>query len=156
MKSNQNPKPWKREQLSFFECEGESKMLQERGKNGLRNKLVKDLRDKFPNAVVISHEDKYTYGIPDISFTRGGITTWIEVKVAQPKIKKGREIQLFVTQSLEIQGWCFYIVYQEKKNGEQFAYIVSPKVIKNNNWENDYFVKTGNFNSELIFDFLSS
>lgn len=44
-------------------------------------RLVKRLRQAFPNAVVIKHADNFTGGVPDLSVTLGGRTWWVEVKV---------------------------------------------------------------------------
>lgn len=74
----------------------------------LTQELVRALRKKLPNSVVFKHADGITYGIPDISVTWLGSTTWLEVKRGRVE---GRIIQNRTLQNLEEQGNAFYILY---------------------------------------------
>jgi hypothetical protein len=53
----------------------------------LKRKLVDTLRVTMPGAVVIRHEDKFTAGVPDLSVSWNGITSFVEVKYQ----RKGRK-----------------------------------------------------------------
>lgn len=44
-------------------------------------KLLKELRRRMPNAVIIKFNDRSTSGIPDFCIVRDGVTQWFEVKV---------------------------------------------------------------------------
>ena len=46
----------------------------------LKRRLVKAILATHPGAVVYRHEDAFTAGIPDISVTWAGLTSWWEVK----------------------------------------------------------------------------
>lgn len=42
--------------------------------------LTKELRRRLPRSVVFKHCDLYTAGVPDLSVTLAGVTTWFEAK----------------------------------------------------------------------------
>lgn len=72
----------------------------------------------IPGAVVFKHNDATTAGIPDITFSLAGYTTWIEVKRGHPK---GRRIQLHNMKHLEIAARAVYVIYTEDAD-----WIVAP------------------------------
>lgn len=78
----------------------------------LVTQLKNALRAAMSGAVVIKHHDAITAGIPDLSVTWSGTTTWLEVKYANPKLLK-RELQHQVMLSLERQGQgsAYYVLY---------------------------------------------
>lgn len=77
----------------------------------LTSRLVAELR-KIPGAVVFKHADSMTPGIPDVSVTLLGSTTWLEVKVSRDgRTIKGREQQHLNVVRLSKSGHCFYVVY---------------------------------------------
>jgi len=43
-------------------------------------KLVKKLRRRLPKSVIFKFNDRLTGGIPDLSVTLNGLTTWLEAK----------------------------------------------------------------------------
>ena len=76
----------------------------------LTQRLVKAIRKGLPNSVVFKHSDRVTYGIPDVSVTWLGSTTWLEMKriaVSGAAIQHARMCQLAT------QGRAFYVVFQE-------------------------------------------
>ena len=75
----------------------------------LKSALVRQLK-LIPYSLVLRHEDKITSGIPDISFTRGGRTTWWECKFANPSFKS-KGIQDLTMKKLGRFGLAFYIVW---------------------------------------------
>lgn len=93
----------------------------------LKHELCNLLKQALPGSVVFRHEDQFTAGIPDISVTWGGITVWIEVKLAKPSIK-GREIQLMTGVRLDGAGNCIYVVYELRDNNKKTR-ILKPKEI---------------------------
>lgn len=46
----------------------------------LQGKLIQHLVLGLPKAVIFDHNDRSTAGIPDLSITWGGYTTWLELK----------------------------------------------------------------------------
>ena len=103
----------------------------------LKSALVKDLRYFLPGYVILRHEDRITHGIPDITVTGSGKTTWIEAKFANPKFQS-RGIQELTLSRLALAGSAFYIVWSLDKFGDRLTYIVSPKDIGKpmDEWEN--------------------
>jgi hypothetical protein len=97
-------------------------------KSGLKVRLVA----RFPRAVVLRHEDQYTAGIPDMSFTLG-LTTWIEVKLERSSsgFKRGRRIQRHTAQRLALVGECVYVIYRESPKS---TVILDPKFIDEKEW----------------------
>jgi len=91
----------------------------------LKSKLVKTLKETLPGAVVFRHEDKITAGIPDISVTWAGYTTWLEVKHANPRVRS-REIQFIIVKDLAAAGSCFYVVYARDARGRYETQLVHP------------------------------
>lgn len=88
----------------------------------LKSALVKELRTSCPFAVVLRHEDKITSGIPDMSFTDGGSTSWWEAKLANPGFKS-KGIQELMMLRLGRRGKAFYIIWDIPRD---FTFIVQP------------------------------
>ena len=89
----------------------------------LKQSLVKEMRKQMRGVVVFRHEDRHIFGVPDISCTWGGITSWWEVKVADPAVKI-TSIQVLTCQKLAKAGSaCGIIIYQEMPH---CSYIVDP------------------------------
>lgn len=110
--------------------------MKERGPQGTRTKLVENLRNRVPHAITIAHEDRYTYGIPDISFTWDGLTQWIEVKNALNGVMhKAREIQLYTAIQLEKNGICWYAIFDELRGGSVRTILCPPRAVKDKTWK---------------------
>jgi hypothetical protein len=76
----------------------------------LTTALKNALRTAMPGAVVIKHHDAITAGVPDLSVTWRGTTTWLEVKFLNPRLLK-RPLQHQVMLSLEREGSALYVLY---------------------------------------------
>lgn len=50
----------------------------------LKRRLCDETKKLIPGVVVFRHEDKFTGGIPDCSFTAFDRTVWVEVKYRRP------------------------------------------------------------------------
>ncbi|MCG3774243.1 MAG: hypothetical protein JW395_1061 [Nitrospira sp.] len=93
----------------------------------LKAELCAEGRLRLPGWEIIRHEDLFTHGIPDMTFTGAGKTTWIEAKHATPGFKvKG--IQKHRMKRLALAGNAFFLVYWEKGTVKR-TYIVAPKDI---------------------------
>jgi len=95
----------------------------------LKGNLVKELRLSFPSFVIIRHEDSFTHGIPDISIDGNKITSWIEVKYANPTFAS-KGIQELTMLRLANASHAFYVVYFEKA-GNKRTYFIAPHDIGN-------------------------
>jgi hypothetical protein len=100
----------------------------------LKAALVAHLRKNLPGFVIIRHEDRLTSGVPDISVSGNGRTTWWEVKLAPGFKSKG--IQKLTLLKLSLSGYARYIIYD--KSGS--VYIVQPKDL--DCWDIDYSMKS--------------
>lgn len=119
----------------------------------LKDQLVAHLRAEFRGAVILRHEDKGTAGIPDLSFTWLGKTTWIEAKFANPYVR-GKGLQDLICMRLAAAGNCWYVVW-EVKQGVKRTLIVHPKDIQAGQLENtpDERMNVG-FDHRLVASFL--
>ena len=97
----------------------------------IKSALVKTLRLALPGFVVIRHEDRFTAGVPDISVTGHGLTSWWEVKFANPRLHS-RDVQRLTALRLASAGVCFYVVYQLEDDMRRVA-VVHPHWIED--WE---------------------
>lgn len=91
----------------------------------LTSALVKLAREQLRGAVVLKHADSFTYGIPDLSVTWHGKTTWWEVKFADPGLQSSG-VQDKVCMQLAAAGFCRYIVYHLLRDTKR-TLIVHPK-----------------------------
>ena len=69
------------------------------------------LKTQLPQAVALRHEDLYTAGIPDLSVTLAGRTSWWEIKYADPFFKTSK-IQKHICTRLAECGVCWYVIFQ--------------------------------------------
>ena len=69
-----------------------------------------------------------SHGMPDISVTGNGTTTWIEAKFANPKFDS-KGIQELTMRRLASTSHAFYVVWRMAKNGEVSTHIVTPNDI---------------------------
>lgn len=91
----------------------------------LKSALMRYLRKKHPSAVILRHEDRITAGIPDVSVTWDGSTSWWEVKYAKSRIRT-RGIQELTCLRLARQGLCYYLIYEERDAFHKRTRIVTP------------------------------
>lgn len=78
--------------------------------------LIRRLHLEFPRVVVLKHCDRFTAGIPDLSVSTGGYTTWLEVKLVRPRENLWdlvRELQLMRLRMLDVatHGRAWLLVY---------------------------------------------
>lgn len=89
----------------------------------LKDKLVMIGRQALPAYVWLRHEDHGTIGIPDLTITGHGITSWWEVKYADPTFVS-RGIQELVMKRLGEQGIARYLIFREDIN--RFVGVLTP------------------------------
>ncbi len=76
----------------------------------LTRELILTIEKTLPGSVVFKHSDRITFGVPDVSVTWMGTTTWIEIKRGH---LSGRKIQQRTLQRLSKQTSAFYVVYYD-------------------------------------------
>lgn len=81
----------------------------------LESQLTAALKKHLINAlggVVFKHADAITAGIPDLSVTWNGHTSWVEVK--RGKGVKTRGVQAYTLRQLSAEGSCWVVQYTEE------------------------------------------
>jgi len=86
------------------------------------------MRLHLPGAVVFRHEDHFTAGVPDISITNAGHTTWIEVKIARNGKIRSKGIQKLTAQKLAMAGAkTLFVIFEDDGTA---TYICHPSRIE--------------------------
>lgn len=98
----------------------------------LTAKLKTALENGLAYAVVIKHCDAITAGVPDMSVTWNGRTTWLEIKRVVNGTLHSKGIQFLMLSRLAVVGSAFYIVFDEKLNR---TFMVPPYQLKNKTYE---------------------
>jgi hypothetical protein len=93
----------------------------------LKRDLTKTLRTALIGYLVLRIENNASNGISDIIVVGNKITSFIEVKYADPDFKSKGDQELMMNR-LARQGYAFYVIYEEKER-KQRTYIVQPKDI---------------------------
>lgn len=83
-------------------------------------KIRYEVKKQLPLAKFLKHNDFSSEGIPDLSISFAGMTTWVEVKLLKAKETQvsfakhlkpgGRMVQLVTCQQLEKQARCYYLI----------------------------------------------
>lgn len=93
--------------------------------------LVRIARRELKGFVVFKHADRFTHGVPDISSTGSGKTTWWEVKHADPTFDSPG-IQELTMKRLDAAGYARYIIFRQQP---KMTFIVRPVDLAN--WDLD-------------------
>jgi len=119
-----------------------------------KRQLVERLKHDLVGAVVLRHEDHFRAGIPDISVTWHKLTTWLEVKHADPYLS-GSGIQLHLAGQLADQGFCWFIIYYEDETAKR-TLIVHPSEVYRDSWKelSDSSRMAQGFDHKFVVDFL--
>jgi hypothetical protein len=92
----------------------------------LKSALVSMLRQSLPGWVIVRHEDTTRAGIPDISVTGCGWTSWWEVKHANPYLKRDLRQEKSLWEFANA-GYARYIIYEG--DFERRTIIAHPNVL---------------------------
>lgn len=114
------------------------------------SRLVKHLRTVFRQAVVFKHADQFTAGVPDISFTFHGRTTWLELKHAKPSVQD-TGLQAANMLRLANAGQAYYVIFDQQMDQ---TFIVEPQNLKT--WRSNYTAHANGYNYEAVANFLSN
>lgn len=110
----------------------------------LTTKLAERFRKTIRNSIVFKHADSYTHGIPDISVTAHGHTSWWEIKYANPKFAS-TGIQELNCLKLARVSICYYVIFD---NAYNMTRIVHPFQFKD--WDRDMVAFTSGFNYDFV------
>jgi len=114
--------------------------------------LTTYLRANLLRAVILRHEDRSTYGIPDLSVTMCGSTSWWEVKFANPDCRS-RGAQDLTMRRLGNVGKAYYLIFEIDKTKEKRMHIVTPNdYVK---WEQSGDMMIG-FDHAWVTDFIKA
>ena len=90
----------------------------------LKRALVKAIKTTMPGAVVFPHQDRFTAGIPDISVTWAGVTTWWEVKYSPiGRNSTVTKLQGYTLEQLARQSTAGLITYAETKRAGRYIVL---------------------------------
>lgn len=121
----------------------------------LKSRLVAKIRIEMVGAVCLRHEDRITSGIPDLSITWKGRTSWWEIKWANPTLRS-RGVQDITMLRLSAEGYARYIVYEEVGESRQTV-IAHPKIVHDHNnperWRSDGVCTKGH-NHRFVVDYM--
>jgi hypothetical protein len=74
--------------------------------------LIRHLHTELPDALPLRHEDKFTKGVPDLSISLAGHTSFWELKYADPDIQSSK-LQRYMCQQLDTRGFfCRYVIFR--------------------------------------------
>jgi hypothetical protein len=93
----------------------------------LKAKLTETLRKVFPRFIILRIENNASNAIPDIVATGNRITSWIEVKYADPDFRSKGDQELMMSR-LGRQGYALYVVFYEVGESRR-TFIVDPTEI---------------------------
>lgn len=96
-----------------------------RNESGLKSALMKQVKLQLPGFVALRHEDVRTAGIPDLSLTGNGRTTWWEFKHGDPDFAS-TGIQELTMLRLSVAGFARYVVWEEKEDVRR-TLVLRPK-----------------------------
>ena len=78
----------------------------------VRRALMKAFQQHLPEALTLRHEDQFTAGIPDLSVHLNNLTSWWEIKYANP-LCHTTKIQQYMCEQLNTRGFlCQFIVFR--------------------------------------------
>jgi hypothetical protein len=103
----------------------------------LKRELVLALEAEMPRSICVRIEDRFRAGIPDILHTWSRMTSFLEVKYADPELT-GRDVQWETCMKLAEQGSCWYVVYERRffeKNEYLNTLILSPFSLSFPDWQ---------------------
>jgi hypothetical protein len=123
----------------------------------LKGQLVHTGRQLLRNYVILRHEDQFTSGIPDVSFTGDTRTAWMEAKVINPAhpYPRSRKIQKLTCARLAAVGICWYVIW-DLRNDSKRTWIVHPQLIlEERNFESTSIMMLG-FDHHATVEFVRS
>jgi hypothetical protein len=96
----------------------------------VQTQVLTRLRAVMRSAFIVKHADKFTFGVPDISVTDNKLTSWWELKFADPGFDS-HATQREAMKKLERVGHCArYVIFDMHDEGRGRAtYLVKPSLL---------------------------
>jgi hypothetical protein len=111
--------------------------------------LLKTYRTESPGSVVIKHADRFTFGVPDMTVTENWMTSWWEVKHADPDFESQGIQELMALRLYTAGRNCHYIIYDENPKS---VLIVRPPDIKD--WKTKSIAETLGHDHKWVVNFI--
>jgi hypothetical protein len=96
--------------------------------------FVKELRTILPGSVVFKHADTLTGGIPDLSITWQGHTTWVEVKIVRGGRTWFTALQSQNCFRLAREGRCLVVQYDVDRDSTQISTPDSSLILRSSSF----------------------
>jgi len=123
----------------------------------LKRELVPCLEQTMPKSITVRVEDRFRAGIPDIIHTWSRMTSFIEVKYADPELT-GRDVQWETCMKLAEQGSCWYVIYTRNivAGREVLAtFVVSPFSLTFPDWRRRARFLSEGHNHQLVAEWFA-
>jgi hypothetical protein len=121
----------------------------------LKKRLCDTIKAALPGVVIFRHEDKFTGGIPDCSFTHNDRTCWVEVKYRRPGSPgKLTKLQRLVLGRLVRHGRALVITYVERTNGSLTILVDRPPLLQDEEVDSNYVECGRTFNHAGAVDYI--
>ena len=117
----------------------------------IKSRLCRMLRERAIQLgefwLILRHEDSVITGLPDISISANGKTTWWEVKYGNPLFQTTGS-QKLLCRKLAMTSFCRFLVFRETKDGKnRMTAIVNPI-------EATEYQSVGGFNYEWVIEYI--
>ena len=96
-----------------------------RNESALKSAFMKEIKASLPGFVALRHEDVRTAGIPDLSLTGCGKTSWWEFKHSVNGFDS-TGIQELTMLRLSAAGFARYVIFEDKR-GIKRTLVLHPK-----------------------------
>ena len=127
--------------------------------SSLKEATVRQCKLVMPGCKVMKHQDMFGAGVPDISVTWHGRTTWWEFKVAwSGKEPAGRTQQKMACLELAGAGVCYYVIFtvskSEKPDMINRTEIVHPKRVVRDPWPYEPIIRWSGLAHREVAEFI--
>jgi len=120
----------------------------------LKKRMCDTVKAALPGVVIFRHEDKFTGGIPDCSFTHSDHTCWVEVKYRRPgNPGKLTERQRLAISRLIKHGRALVVTYVERTDGS-LTVLVDKPLLKDDEMQENYVECGRTFNHAGVADYI--
>jgi hypothetical protein len=109
------------------------------------SRAVSVMKAELKSFVVFKHADRFRSGIPDVSVSGNGFTSWWEFKYADPDFDS-RGIQELTMLRLDHASYARYVIFCEDKVRQ--VLIVEPSKI--GTWGTEYELRISRFDYGLV------
>ena len=124
----------------------------------VRRALMRQLQIDLPDALPLRHEDLFTKGIPDLSLSYAGHTSWWECKYTATNQCATTKVQRYLCEQLDLRGFlCRYIIFRRGHNGKwpREIRVVKPHDVHGTAWRHvGRTISTGAFDYAALVRYI--